>query len=338
MMQAFVSLVKKDYTSHPMPQIFLFTGENNFQLLYEKKRWIAGFVEKHGEENLQRLDARSVEFRSLMDEVSSAPFLAEKRLIVLEGMPKLEKEQAEILTSEIHPQVLLLIVDPKPDKRFASVKTLLKHVEIKTFASLPRDQLLAWMQQFAKEQNVSFAPGATQHLFDAVGEDQELLSQEIKKLALYAPAQHIEIQHIDELVASSTEQAGWHLMDLLASHQIEAALQFARKILDRGESPHALWSMMMWIMSSFTSVYAAVEQGQSNPGSIASSTGVNFVTVRTMIPLARTMKKSQLHTLIEQFTRVDIDMKTGGIRSTTEAPQEMLAVIDQCLLGFTRSR
>ena len=321
-----------------MSQIFLFTGENRFQLLQEKKRWIAGFVEKHGEENLQRLDARSVEFRSLMDEVSSAPFLAEKRLIVLEGIPKLEKEQAEILVSEIHPQVLLLIVEPKPDKRFASVKTLLKHVETKSFAPLPREQILSWMQQSAQEHGVSFTPKADMHLLDVVGEDQEILSQEIAKLAMYIPAGIIEKTHIDDLVVSSTEQAGWHLMDLLASYQTEAALQFARKILDRGESPQALWNMMLWMMSSYASIYAAVEQGQTNPATISSTTGVNFTTVRTMIPLARSMKKEQLVALVEQFTRADIDMKTGGIRSTAEAPQEVLALIDQCLLSFAVSR
>ncbi len=317
-----------------MPQIYLFTGENAFQLSQEKTRWVGAFAEKHGEENLQRLDARSIEFRSLMDEISSAPFLAEKRLIVLEGMPKFEKEQVEILVQEIHPQVLLLIVDPKPDKRFASTKALLQHAEVKTFAPLPQPQLLTWMQQFAKEQGVTFANRAALTLLESVGEDQELLSQEIRKLALFAPKGIIEESHIEELVVSSVEQAGWHLMDLLATNQIEGALQFARKILDRGESPHALWNMMLWIMSSFTSIYAAVEQGQTNPGSIATSTGVAFPTVRALIPLARSMKRDQLKVLVAQFAQADIDAKTGGIRSTAEAPQEFLALIDQCLLAF----
>ena len=119
-----------------MSQIFLFTGENAYALREEVLRWTGGFREKHGEENLLRLTARHLTVGALLDEVAVAPFIAEKRLVLIEGIPTLSKEEVEQLANMVHPQVIITFVDPKPDRRLAATKKLFDLATVKAFPPL----------------------------------------------------------------------------------------------------------------------------------------------------------------------------------------------------------
>ena len=92
--------------------------------------------QKHGSENMLTLLSKEATLSALLDAVQTMPFIAEKRLVVVEGIPKLEKEECKELTASVHPQTVLLFADPKPDKRLSSVKELLATSDVKTFEPL----------------------------------------------------------------------------------------------------------------------------------------------------------------------------------------------------------
>ena len=75
------------------PSLLLFTGENTFALAEELRRWKSAFLAKHGEANLLTLEGRTLDWGALRSEVQTAPFLGEKRLILIEGILVLHIEQ-----------------------------------------------------------------------------------------------------------------------------------------------------------------------------------------------------------------------------------------------------
>lgn len=314
-----------------MSQIFLLTGENLYQISVEKKRWIDGFVSKFGEENITRLESKGTKIRDILDAVSASPFIADKRLIVLDGIPKLEKEDIARIGETIHPAALLLIVEPKPDKRLSANKELLSVADVKTFPVIKGIKLTQWIQQLAQEYGSQIASSDAQYLVDHVGEDQMLLASEVQKIAMYAEGRPITREDMDTLVMLSAEQAGWKLMDLIAAGKVESALTFAKELMSRGESPYALWSRMVWMVSQLTVVAAYTQEGNTNPADIAKSAGVPFPTARTLIPLAKKIDMATLNDIVDQFTEADIALKTGGYRSTVDATDEITALIDSCI-------
>jgi DNA polymerase-3 subunit delta len=320
-----------------MSQIFLFSGENLYEIDQEKRRWIEGFIQKHGEENLTRIEGKKLQARFLMDEIATSPFIAEKRLIVLCGIPKMEKGEMLGMSTIIHPGNLLLIVDPKPDKRLSSTKELLTIAQVKTFAPLRNERLIAWLSQQATLHGSSLPRDSAVHLIATVGEDQMLLAAEILKLATFAGDKAISRSDIDILVMLSEEQAGWKLMDLVSMGKRDEALTFAKEILHKGESPYALWSKLLWLVSQLTLIAAAIEDGITAPPAITKSTGVNFGTVRTVLPLARKMKREELQAIVTKFAQTDRALKTGGYKSTVEAPEELLSIIDQSIVLLSAS-
>ena len=314
-----------------MSQIFLLTGENLYQIDEEKRRWVDGFIEKFGEENVTLLDPKGTKIRDILDAVSASPFIAEKRLVVLNGMPKLEKEDIGRIGDIIHPSTLLLVIEPKPDKRLSATKELLAVADVKTFPLIKGAKLTQWMQQLAQECGSQITSAEALYLVDHVGEDQMLLASEVKKIAMFAEGRPMTRADIDSLVMLSTEQAGWKLMDLIAAGKVEDALTFAKDLMLRGESPYALWSRMLWMVSQLAVVTACVQEGDTNPAHIAKSAGVPFPTARTLIPLAKKIDVVTLKDIVDQFIEADIALKTGGYRSTVDATDEITALIDSCI-------
>lgn len=314
--------------------IYLFTGPNTYALREEKRRWKQQFVDKHGEENLLVLSNADLTFRTLADEVGSAPFIGEKRLVCIEGMPKFTKEEIEMLPSVIHPSTVLLVSDAAPDKRLASTKALLKLATVKEFTPMPPAALRAWMQQFLRERQTSIDRTGEELLLSLVGSEQEVLASEMEKLAASPKHASLTAEDIRTLVVPWGDQEIWHLTNLLAGGKRDEALQYADSMLRQGEDPHSLWSMLLWMLRNLVIVAAAASEGVTQPATLTSRFGVPFPTVRTLAPIARRATVEQRRSLVRWATDSDIALKTGGYKSTTESTEELRALIEQLIAAM----
>lgn len=310
-----------------MSQIFLFTGENEYELRRKRSLWIAEFSKKHGPENVNTTEASSITLSTLMDEVSAAPFIAEKRLIVVDGIPKLEKDQFADLEKVLHPQVLLLFVEPKPDKRLGGTKALLKIAQTETFNPRAGSQLIAWMSTLAKEVGAELPQDVAHILIDVVGQDQMQLATEIRKLSTYAHGRAITADDILELSMLSGKQMVWKLLDLLSARKKDEALQFTYSIVKRGEDPYGLWSMFLWMVSRIAMVASLQLEGKS-PQAISKECGMHPRTVSNVLSLTKTFTPQKITELVSLVAQTDVDLKTGAYKHTAESPEELNALID----------
>ena len=315
-----------------MSQIYLFTGENDYERIAALTHWKNEFRIKHGDENLTVISAKSLRAKDLYDQIASAPFIAEKRLVVVEGIPRLEKDEVEAIERIIHPDVILAFTDAKPDKRLGSTKALLCVAEVKDYSIRSGAALTRWIQEYAAEKKVDLQNDQVQLLVRTVGEAQASLAQEIDKLATFSLSGNVTIDVVSHIVFSPPSTIDWVFVDRLVSASSESVLMYLRQLYDRGESPFAIWNMFLWAIQSLMQVHAAVSEGITNPGDIAKHTTVKFPSARSLLPLAKSMNVERMHCIVKTVTEADIALKTGGIRATGEAPQELITIIDRCVL------
>lgn len=316
-----------------MSSIFLFTGENSYALREKKRLWVQEFAKKHGQENLQRLSAKECTFRTLLDEIAVAPFIAENRLVVVDGVPKLAKEEVTALPEHLHPQVILLFVDPKPDKRLSGTKELLKVATVEECNPLRGAALQKWIGEQVSLHGCSIAPDAQKLLLDTVGEDQDFLSQEIAKLSLYCDGRQITSDDVSLLTICCGEQQVWGLMDLIGQGKSAEALAYIRRLQEQGENAHGLWSILLWMFSSIAPVASAVSEGVTNAGAITKQTGVSFGSAKSLLPLVRKKSAAELQEIVCKVADFDVALKTGGYKATGESPEELEAIIDRMILA-----
>ncbi|MDO8649312.1 MAG: DNA polymerase III subunit delta [Candidatus Peregrinibacteria bacterium] len=314
-------------------QLFFLTGENAFQLREEKQRWLQQFTEKHGSENLQRLDTASLTLRTLLDEVATMPFIAEKRLIVIEGMPKFTKEEFALVIGSVHPACVLLFVDGEPDKRSTVYKELLKTAKVTTFAPLKGRSLLQWLVPFVTLQGGRAEVGALESLIAIVGEDQETLAQEATKLCTYAAGRTITTVDVERIAVPSGTQIIWHLTDLLSAGKGREALSYARTLLERGEDPYSLWNVLLWMLRNLITAGGLAVDGKADVRNIASFARMRPDMARALASLVQRVDRATLTAFVERTIADEIALKTGGIRATDEAPEELTAVIDRFIIG-----
>jgi DNA polymerase III subunit delta len=312
-------------------QIFLLTGDNSYELRLERRRWVQAFTDKHGGENLSVFSGDRLTFPGLLDEVCALPFTAGHRLVVVEGVPEMTREQVERLPACIHPAVVALFVDSSPDRRLGGVKALLALAEVHECRPLVGARLEAWVTAEAARLACPITPAARSLLLTTAGEDQAMLAQEISKLALYAAGRAITPEDVTLLVTAGSERNAWQMLDLIAQGDARRLLLFVHDLLDRGESPAGLWTMLLWMVSQLTGVVAAVREGARTPQDVVRSAGVKFGAARSLLPLARRLDERALERIVERFSEADMALKTGGIRASAEAPEEQHALTDVCL-------
>ncbi|MDD5102965.1 MAG: DNA polymerase III subunit delta [Candidatus Peribacteraceae bacterium] len=331
-----------------MENVFLFTGENSYLLQQEVIRWMREFRERHGEENLTRLSADGMTPSALLNEVASSPFIAERRLVVVDEIPSFSLEESvtgrrkgpkgglsmRAALEQVHPQVIVLFIAPKPDRRLTSTKELLELATVRTFVPLSGEALLRWIQQTFRDAGTQFEPAIPALLVEQVGEDQRKLAQEIAKLALYASGRTVTSRDISTLVFASSEQTVWRLLDLLGEGRAQEAVLYCRQLLRSGESAQSVWTIFLWIVSSLVAIVSAAGEGTTGIQGIMQATGVKFGAARSLLPLARSCRKEQLKDLLLRVTDADISLKTGVWKAGADSEEELVALLDRCLLSF----
>lgn len=315
-----------------MQNVHVFTGENSFELLKEKTRWISEFAKKYGEENITVVQSATTPLRTLFDEVSVLPFLAEKRLVVVEGIPKTTKEEIELFEQCVHPSSVVLFIESKPDKRLVGVKELMKKANSRVFEPLKGAPLVSWVHTYAAQQTITLDSFAVETLMEYTGDDQSMLSQEILKLAAFAPHTAITKKEIEALSVPTEEGVVWKISDLLAAGRKQEALLFAHRLIDRGGDAYGLWAILTSMFKNLVFVFAATESGIHSSEQIAEETGIHPFALRSLLQYCKRLHRPEVFSFLQWTASTERALKTGELRATNEAPQEINAVIDAFIL------
>lgn len=286
-------------------------------------------------ENLSVVPGKDLRFSCLLDFLCTAPFLAEKRLILLEGMPPLEKEQVQELEKVMHPSTILAIFDSSPDRRRAAVKALLQCAKVQSFDLLKGMELRSWVLRLFQKEGRTIEQDALVELLQLCGEDQWTLEQEIMKLVSYATGR-VTANDVRLLVEPRGEMLVWRLTDLLGAAKEREALRYAKKLTERGHDAHSLWNILLWMLRNLISVSAACEQEANlHVALVAKKAGVPFHSTKALLPLAKRMSSSALTSLVHKAVRDDMALKTGKFRTSARDTTELLAAIDRFILSFS---
>jgi DNA polymerase-3 subunit delta len=278
------------------------------------------------------LDGQKLTIRQLLDDVAVLPFLADKRLVIVDTVPKCSREEIQLLDATIHPQVILLFCDPKPDKRSTGVKEMLALADVKEFTPLKGKAITQWADLYAKEHGSSLETDSRDLLLEYLGDDMDMLSTEIEKLATHAKHQPITRADIEAMTIPSDEGIVWRMTDLLCEGSRTEALKYTKRMIERGGDAYGLWAILLSMLKNLVLVRAALQSGITASQEIASTTGVHIFSLRSLLPYAKRMKGDDLSSFLGWVVHADRDLKTGIIRATDEAPQEIRALIDQFIL------
>lgn len=285
--------------------IIVLSGPNSYLLQQELSKLVQKFLNEHGDLALERIDCQEAELPKIQEAISSLPFLASRKMVVLRA-PSANKqfvEKAEQLLATVSETTDLIIVEPKLDKRSAYFKFLKKMTDYNEFAEPDINGLAAWLIRSTKEQGGSISSNDARYLVERVGTNQQLLANELNKLLLHD--EKVSRESIALLTDQTPQSTIFQLLEAAFAGNAKRALSlYQEQRLLKVEAPQIV-AMLAWQLHIIAIVKVA---GNRSPNDIAKEAKLSPFVVQKSATIARKLSMTDLKNLIDRL--LDIDLKS----------------------------
>jgi len=286
------------------------SGENSFGLGRVLDDLVTAFIANHGDLAVERLDGQEVELSRLNEALTSLPFLASRKLVLLRA-PSANKqfaEAAEQILSSLPETTDVIIVEPKLDKRLSYYKFLKSKTDFRDFPELDQNALGGWLTDQAKAQKGNLSSADARYLVERVGSNQQLLSNELAKLLLYDS--QISRRTIDLLTEPAPQSTIFELLEAaFGGHTQKALSLYAEQRALKVEPPQII-AMLAWQLHVLAILKTA---GERNTDQIAKEAKLNPFVVRKSQAIASKLSPGELKKMIKDLLKIDTASKRRSI-------------------------
>ena len=285
--------------------ITVLTGDNSFEVTRALGQIIDGFS---GE--AERIDGSELDLKQLPDLVMGATLFASERLVIIK---QLSDNKAIWSTfhewlGRVSPDVHLVLVEPKLDKRTVTYKDLQKVATISEHkAWTERDTAKAeqWVAQEASRMGCVIDTQSIRVLVQRVGVDQWPLYQALQKLIVLdeitpaSIAEHIEAnvaENVFDLFESALKGNGAKIKQMIET-------------LSLNEDPYRLFGLLSGQAFQLAALAVA---GDRQGADVAKDLGVHPYGLGKLATYARRLGRSGTKKVVAAFAEADASMKTSA--------------------------
>jgi DNA polymerase-3 subunit delta len=238
--------------------VYVLFGTDDFSLRHELEEIKSTLGDRESLSlNTTALDGRRLTASQLIDACNTVPFLANCRLVIVEGLlerfessattkrPLISEWQALIDFLPVKPPTTVLVfIDGKLAKNNPMLKKMAKSATMHGFPALKGPGLQQWILSRVAAQGATISPRAVRPLIETAGEDLWVLANEIDKLSLYARGRQIEEADVQQVASSAREANIFAMVDAVAEKRLPAAMRVLHQLLGEGTPPTHLLTMM----------------------------------------------------------------------------------------------
>lgn len=296
---------------------YVFHGDDE----HSKKETLADLQKKLGDPSLidlntNRFLAKNLTFSQLQHACDSIPFLADKRLVIVEDLLANQPPYLEELVTylpNLPETTRLVFMESRSLKENHPILKFAKESEkgyVRLFARPEGSRLEAWIRQKVQADGGNIAPRAAHLLALNAGNDLALLTNEIEKLVLYKGQETIEPQDVSLLCPFVAEASIFELVDALGSRHGRTAAHLLQSKLDEGTDPTYLFAMFVRQFRLLIQVKELAEAGL-RPPEIASRLNIHNYVTGKIYQQSHNFTLAQLETIYAHLLEFDVSVKTG---------------------------
>ncbi|MGI8424481.1 MAG: DNA polymerase III subunit delta, partial [Chloroflexota bacterium] len=232
--------------------IYLFHGPDEFSIREAvQKQLRAALPPETADLNLSRMPGDQVTADALRFACEAAPFLADRRAVVIERFFSQKKTTHTEAVSAYLPSVpentLVLFVEGDAPPKAGPIARALEAARVKQqfFGQLAGSALVRWIKDRGRSAGGQVSDAAASLLASFVGGDLRTLANEVAKLVTYAgPGKTVEPDHVRLLVNQVAETNIFALVDAVAQGQLKQALASLHLLLESGAQPVYVLTML----------------------------------------------------------------------------------------------
>ena len=313
--------------------IYLLHGQDAYSLrgFLDTLREAVGMVDVR-DANTTTLSAGEADPATLAAMCQAMPFLAERRLVVIEGLLASLAgegrggrgrgggqravewgERIATLRDAMPPTTDLIFVEGQLRPNHPLLRDLSAVAEVREFAPLNANDLRGWVQTRVMACGGSMTTQAVQMLVDLVGPDLWALSTEVEKLTLYATGRAVTVEDVEELVVSAREVSVFVMVDGVLEGNRAGAMRSLTRLLEGDSTVTYLLAMLARQVRLMVLAKELLAQ-QVPQNELGARLGIaSAYPLRKTLEMARRFSPQALQYLHRGLLDTDVAIKTGAM-------------------------
>lgn len=311
--------------------LYVLMGEDDFSLhqkLEEIKKSLGDPTTLAA--NLSVLEGPQVTVDQLRAVAEALPFLAEKRLVIVNGLlgrfeDKTKSSRGKSVVSapqsqyqpfaeslvKIPDSTVLVLVDGKIGSQNPLLKEISAKARVMTFPLLREGKLRKWIEKQVEAVGGKVSAGAVDLLVRFVGSNLWIMSNEIEKLALFTSGRRIEEEDVRRVVSYAQEANVFTLIDAILEFKVGQAEQLLRRLLQRGAVPAYLLVMLARQVHVIVRVRELKNQGKTKAEIQSRLDSVSEFVLSKALEQAERYSLARLKQVYHKLLEADLAIKTG---------------------------
>ncbi|HYU19974.1 MAG TPA: DNA polymerase III subunit delta [Chloroflexota bacterium] len=320
--------------------IYVLYGSDRFtrdeQVRGLKRRMLA---EPCGEYNLSELSGREFGVADVRAVADTLPFMAERRLVVVEGLigrlagsarsagrrgraartaepgqPETADQAASLrellrYLSIVPPTTALVFVEDQLDPALVADHISAERAHIRAYERPRPYELVRWIERRVRHHGGRMELAAARQLAQLAPEDLGLLDNEVRKLVTYADGRAINVEDV-ELLAATPDVTVFRLIDAIADGERGRALALLRSNFQRGERPEAILPQIGLAFRRLVQARELLDHGYYGL-ELQRQLGVHPFQAEKIERQARGYRVDQLEAALQLLLKSDLAIKTG---------------------------
>ena len=313
--------------------IYLLHGQDAYSLrgFLDTLREAVGMLDVR-DANTTTLSAGEADPATLAAMCQAMPFLAERRLVIIEGLLASLAgegrggrgrgggqravewgERIATLRDAMPPTTDLIFVEGQLRPNHPLLRDLSAVAEVREFAPLNANDLRGWVQTRVMACGGSMTTQAVQLLVDLVGPDLWALSTEVEKLTLYATGRAVSVEDVEELVVSAREVSVFVMVDGVLEGNRAGAMRSLTRLLEGDSTVTYLLAMLARQVRLMVLAKELLAQ-QVPQNELGARLGIaSAYPLRKTLEMARRFSPQALKYLHRGLLETDVAIKTGAM-------------------------
>jgi DNA polymerase-3 subunit delta len=313
---------------------YILSGEDDFSIAHELDT-IKKNIGDQGmlSTNTNTLDGKTVSADEFKAVCESAPFLSEKRLVIVRGLldrfgakapssrqaktPKKIEQQAaayEVFGNcifKLPPSTELVLIEDELKDANPLLKMISVKAKIKNFPMLKAPELKIWVTNKIIEDGAKISLPALNLLIRLIGSNLWVMSSELNKLESYAYGRQIEEKDVKALVSYTQETKIFTLVDAIMEFKASESESLLQQMLDQGATASYILSMIYRQMRLIVRARDLKRQGVKEADMRARLGVASEYVVKKTLEQAARYSMPRIKQVYQQLLDTDIAIKTS---------------------------
>lgn len=330
--------LKKHIREKNFLPLYLFFGDESYLKLNYVNLLAASVVDKAFESlNIDRFDGKSTDLKTILDRAMTMPMLSERRCVVVEDykLESLTERDAKVLSAAFEnlsaSTALIFFQSSDSFNKKNGKKAITLFEKFGAVCELNKrkgSDLIKPLVSSAAKQGVTLSPAMAQYLVACVGDDFNVLVNELSKVCNFAKSGEITKEHIDSVAVKTVDAKVSSLTRSLLCGNFEKAYDILDSLITLKVEPnYILGSIIGTYVDMYRAKVSCESTGTAQPlSSLFNYKGREFALGYAARDASK-LSVSTLRACLDELSKADLKLKSTGTAQTLIIEQLMVKLL-----------